>query len=185
MRKLPQNITKQLLFDLYITQKKSVKEVGEILSKSLAQVSRYLKRFSISTRPFSTTGLKTRLGAKLSEETKAKIRAKAIGRKIPPEVRRRMGSKGYKNPGWIDGRTPTNKLIRNSVEYRLWREAVFKRDNFTCQMCWKRGGYLHADHIKPFAYYPELRFAIDNGRTLCLCCHRKTDTYGFRGKRVN
>lgn len=83
-----------------------------------------------------------------------------------------------KHWNWQGGKTPINHLIRNSIEYKLWRKAVFERDNYTCVWCRSnKSGTLNADHIKPFAYYPELRFAIDNGRTLCVECHRKTDSY--------
>jgi len=85
--------------------------------------------------------------------------------------------KGKNSPLWIDGRTKENILIRNSYKYRAWRNQVFERDNWTCQICGKRGGDLEADHIKSFSLYPELRFVLSNGRTLCLNCHKKTDTY--------
>lgn len=72
---------------------------------------------------------------------------------------------------WRGGVTTEHTKIRMSIEYRLWREAVFARDNWTCQECGIKGGELHPHHIKPFALYPELRFAIDNGQTLCVVCH--------------
>lgn len=62
---------------------------------------------------------------------------------------------------------------------REWRLAVFERDNYTCVFCGKRGGKLQADHIKPFKEFPELRYELSNGRTLCVKCHRKTESYGW------
>ena len=89
---------------------------------------------------------------------------------------------GKNSPNWKGGTTPLIRIIRASREYKLWRKSVFERDNYTCVWCGARSRegkpvIIHADHIKPFADYPELRFAIDNGRTLCIGCHEKTDTY--------
>lgn len=87
-------------------------------------------------------------------------------------------SKIGKHPWNYEGKTPINEAIRKTRVYRKWARQIKKRDDYTCQMCRKRGGILHSDHIKPFAYFPELRFELTNGRTLCISCHRLTDTYG-------
>ena len=85
-------------------------------------------------------------------------------------------------PWNYSGKTPESKRIRNSKEYQLWRKAIFERDDYTCVWCGVRGCYLEADHIKSFSLFPELRFAIDNGRTLCRECHKKTDNYGWKAR---
>lgn len=91
---------------------------------------------------------------------------------------------GTGGPNWKGGRTEKNKVLRSSSQFREWREKVFKRDNYTCQFCGARSVKgnrveLHPDHIEPFALFPELRFEISNGRTLCAPCHRKTPTWGL------
>ena len=92
---------------------------------------------------------------------------------------------GEKSPFWRGGVTPENELQRKGIDYKKWRTDVFKRDNYTCQHCGQVGGKLNADHIKPFAYFKELRFDINNGRTLCVNCHKKTDNYGGRARKLD
>ena len=130
-------------------------------------------------------------GRPQSAKSKDKIRVKMLGRNKgienpfygklhTPEVKEKIGlsQKGERHHNWQGGITPINMAIRQSREYKLWRIAVFERDGYKCIFC-TEGGYLEADHIKPFCLYPELRFAIDNGRTLCRGCHLKL---GWRGK---
>ena len=92
--------------------------------------------------------------------------------------------KGDKNWNWQGGITPINQKIRNSIKFKQWRSDVFTRDNFTCQTCKKTGGIeLNAHHIKSFSKYPELRFELSNGITLCKECHKLTETYLNRWKK--
>jgi hypothetical protein len=85
---------------------------------------------------------------------------------------------GDKHWNWKGGKTKERQRIMNTLEYKQWRTAVYERDKYTCQLCQQVGGELNADHIKKYADYPELRFDISNGRTLCLKCHIKTGNFG-------
>jgi len=88
--------------------------------------------------------------------------------------------RGENNPNWKGGVSSENEKFRKTTVYKNWRIAVFERDDYTCQACGNRGGKLHADHELPFAEFPDLRLEILNGRTLCVPCHIKTDSYGNR-----
>jgi hypothetical protein len=141
-------------------------------------------------------------GVPRTEETKEKIRKFNLGRKHPPrseEARKNISvaqkkrfetqdvwnkgikwieNRGENHPNWNGGSGTERHQAMGKIEYKTWRKFVFERDNYTCQECNQRGGELQADHIKPWATYPELRYELDNGRTLCVDCHRKTDTWG-------
>lgn len=157
-----------------------------------------LAKLGVKRKPFTEETLEKMRGRVHSESTKQKMRkpkSEETKRKMreyqsnrPLEHQEKMnknhvgtlGLKGKLSPRWKGGVTPEHKRVRASLEYRLWREAVFARDEWTCKKCNKRGVALHPHHIKSFARYIELRLAIDNGITFCQQCHLKFHKkYGF------
>jgi len=81
---------------------------------------------------------------------------------------------------WRNGNTPISHRIWNGVKAKRWRKAIHERDK-VCVFCGADKN-LHCDHIKPQSLYPELRYNLANGRLLCFDCHKKTETYGYKGK---
>lgn len=65
----------------------------------------------------------------------------------------------------------------NPESYPGWRKLVLMRDNYTCVICGSKDK-LECDHILSVRTHNHLIYSVDNGRTLCAPCHRKTDTYG-------
>lgn len=135
------------------------------------------------------TGCKRR---KMTDEEKKKHSLALIGK-----------YKGEKHHFWRGGISDLRDLIRHSYKYRQWRSDVFTRDNYTCQICLARSGNgrrvdLNADHIKLFAAIMadnniktfdeamecEEMWNINNGRTLCWECHRKTDSFGTKAHKL-
>ena len=123
------------------------------------------------------------LGKKLPEAMKRRMveaRMANDSYKISKERRQLLGEilkpywfkKGKEHPNWIDGNRSSLKNRFATKEHRVWREAIFERDNYTCQFCKNIGGYLQADHIKMYSKYPKLAWELSNGRTLCKECHR-------------
>lgn len=136
-------------------------------------------------------------GKQLSEEIKIKMLGRKpwnFNKQMSDEQRVKLSGKNHWN--WQDGISTINERIRKSFLYRQWRSDVFTRDDYTCQFCGEKGGSINADHIKPFAVIlnkysiknindaencAEL-WNINNGRTLCISCHKNTDTYGNKKK---
>lgn len=135
-------------------------------------------------------GVSRNLGYRHSEEAKIKIglaskgNKYASGKKQSEETlqKRSLSMKKFYD---LKGRKEQKryKHSANTKQYRDWRKSIFERDRYTCQMCLIVGCYLEAHHIKSWAKFPELRYEIDNGMTVCRECHKLTDNYKGRGKK--
>lgn len=136
-------------------------------------------------------------GQKLSPETIKKL----MGRTPWNKGKRFVEIEKEKHWNWKGGRTKLAVRIRCSFEGRKWTYAVFKRDKSACIKCGAKKVddnkfFLQAHHIKPLwqlmneykirsfddAIKCKELWDIDNGQTLCIPCHKQTDSYCGKSK---
>ncbi len=117
------------------------------------------------------------IGRKHKEKSKIKMSLSHKGKKVSlmTRIKNSALSQKIKLNNWNGFVTSKNERERRSNKFKEWRLCVFERDNYTCQLCKKRGGKLHPHHIKTFAKNVNLRYNVNNGITLCAePCHKKT-----------
>lgn len=166
---------------------------------------------------------KAHKGKKLSIEHKKKMSKAHKGKKHSLKTRKKMslthkgvpsklkGVKGHPNnkkgkpwperqekrhPNWKGGKRSLADKIRSTLKYKIWRQKVFKRDNWTCQNCNKKGCFLEAHHKKSFikmlrkhnintvqeALNCKALWKINIAITLCKKCHNLTKKKGYKNE---
>ena len=76
--------------------------------------------------------------------------------------------------------TLISSRIRHSADAKDWRNAVFVRDGYMCKICGENTRTLAAHHLDAFEIFPEKRFDVDNGVTLCGVHHTQFHrVFGF------
>lgn len=102
------------------------------------------------------------------------------GKKHSDETKQKMRNNhaivfGDKNPNWKGGISNRNPKVRKG-SWKKWRRKVLEKDNFICQICKKERGNLCVHHLQRWNEFPDRRFDIHNGITLCAECHHRLHT---------
>lgn len=201
-RFIRRKIDKDWLYQKYVVERLTGNEFYEEYGISPMLLYSRIKEFGFKRERIAWNKGKKMDGKyrkKISKIVKKLWQNKKYREKLIKAHEKRVLGKGDKHPNWKGGITPAVMKVRNSKKMKKWRKQVFERDNYICVLCKKRGGKLHADHIVPFSFIwnknkiktyedaiktPEL-WNKNNGRTLCVECHKKTETYLIGAKHYD
>lgn len=125
-----------------------------------------VSHYAVKCKPCNRLGIHT--STEFKKGHKVNLGGKGNGKPKKEEWKKRMsilkGGTGILNP------RKSHHL--KDVKYKTWRSDVFARDKWGCKTCNTKGDCLEAHHIKGWSKYPELRFTVSNGVTLCKNCHK-------------
>jgi hypothetical protein len=162
---------------------KSNAELAGLYSVSIVTIGRWARRAGLrkSDEYRRSVQRQNATGRVVTPKVRERLRALAVGRHHRPEsVRKILETKlargtlphGERHYNWKGGR-PWARF--KDERYVRWRATVLERDNYVCTDCgracakYERG--LAAHHLLSYASYPEFRYEVSNGITLCRECH--------------
>jgi hypothetical protein len=150
--------------------RKNTKLHNKYMRKGYKITEETRKKISLAKTGSKYPNRKTRI---ITEEMRVKWRENLKKRK-PQKGIKRLDITGENHPNWIKDRTQLKKSDRKYLDYSYmnWRRNVKKRDNSKCRLsnCDCKG-QLESHHIFNWRDYPELRYVINNGITLCHFHH--------------
>lgn len=85
---------------------------------------------------------------------------------------RKLVRTGENHHNWKGGISSEYERIRATRRFKDFLKTVRDRDNYQCRKCGISKNRMHAHHIKPIRFYPELICDPDNAVLLCPKCHR-------------
>jgi len=155
--------TEEFLSNSYLIEMKSTVMIAEEVGSTPSTVVVWLKHFNIDRRE---KGGSLR-GQKMSLASREKM-----------SVAKKGKNTGESNPNWKGNLVSDDVRERRSYIAKKWRQVILDRDSYKCQKC-GCSEKLHVHHIKEFKDYPELRWDINNGITVCVSCHEKIHSRRF------
>jgi len=148
----------------YIIKKLSTISIAEEIGASPKVVSTWIHRHGIPIRTLS----ESTKGRRMSDEQRALLSKVKKGR-----------YRGALNPNWRGGKVTKYQRERTSYKAKKWSLDVRSRDGNACVDCGASDVLLHAHHIKSFKEFPELRYDLSNGVTVCPSCHQARHDFDF------
>lgn len=187
---------KNFLYDEYVNNKNSCIEIAKKISTTATTISRWLKVAGIQARTRSEAKLVYNKKHGSPDPRRGVVNKETVlciycgkEKKVWPfrtkstvwftcskqckKAYLKENFSGENAFAYIDGRHKETLKVRQSLDYKDLRESIFKRDEYTCNLCKKIGGNLDAHHIIPVSVNIDKALDPFNIITLCRDCHTK------------